>query len=178
MPSLSSLKHLLASFPLLLLLLLFLSSSFSPSIIVQGFEIPLPGGRSIKYNQDTGVLRINLNDAKSNKKLCNIPIPPKGTKINQDVIDSIEIRDTGIHKKGFGAFAKNEIKSGAFLGFYEGEVIKSRERLDDIVKMRKGEAEEAVAIAGSEINERTSIGAMDYVMSLDGGVTFIDGFER
>jgi len=133
---------------------------------VHSFKIPLPGGKSISYNQETGVLRIQLD-----KRTSCYKVPPIGTKISPDLINSIKVKHTGIPQKGYGAFATKEIRSNTFLGFYEGQVIKSREKLDEIVKGR-------METNNSNYEGIESIGAMDYVMSIDGGMTFLDGFER
>lgn len=119
--------------------------------------VPLPGGRSISYNSKTGVLRIQLEP-----NAANIPRQPTaGTLPDPKLIQSIAVRDTGIPQKGFGAYATKTLERDVFLGFYEGDLIRSRDTLDDIVRCR-GQAN----------------GAMDYVMSLDGGVTFLDGYAR
>ena len=80
--------------------------------------------------------------------------------IDPKTLESIKVRDTDIPNKGFGAFAIEKIEKDSFLGFYEGEIIKTREALEEIVHARK------------------ATNAMDYVMALDGGVTFVDGFKR
>ena len=119
------------------------------------FKLPLPGGKAIHYNEKSGVLRIQLST----------PPPALSTissssTIDSKILKSIQVRDTGIPAKGFGAFATEKIRKDTFLGFYEGELIKTREALDEIVEARK------------------TANAMDYVMALDGGVTFLDGFKR
>lgn len=131
---------------------------------VNGFQIPLPGGKSISYNPESGVLRIQLS--KENSK---IKVPPANTKPSDEIINSIEVRDTCIPQKGYGAFATNFIQEGMFLGFYEGELIRSREMLDEIVAER---------IKNCNNGKCTGSTAMDYVMSIDGGMTFIDGYNR
>jgi len=139
-------------------------------------RVPLPGGRSISFNQDTGVLRINLAAPSE----TNVSVPPLGTEPLEQVRTSIEVKDTGT-AKGFGAFCRLDcgstrsgsetevvgIPSGSFLGFYSGEVVTTREELDAKIAKRRSFGE-----------EDTARNAMDYVMSLDGGLTFIDGYER
>ena len=61
---------------------------------------------------------------------------------------SVEVRDTGT-SKGFGAFCTKPLAKHAFLGFYEGEI---RTNLSDC--------------------------HADYIMSLDGGLTYCDGYQR
>jgi len=137
-------------------------------ILCEAFQITL-GGRSISYNGETGVLRIQLEETLLDSSLI---VPPLGTRPSDDVMNSIQVRDTGIEGKGFGAFATREIEKNTFLQFYEGEIIKSREALDAII------TERAMMIQQSNGKNWKGTNAMDYVMSLDGGVTFIDGFER
>jgi len=129
-------------------------------ILTSCIVIPLPGGRSISYNSQTGVLRIQL-ESKLNPQNQVPSLPAAGTRPDQSVVESIEVRDTRISGKGFGAYATKPLKSDVFLGFYEGDLVRSRESLDEIVRRRQ-----------------QARGAMDYIMSLDGGATFLDGYER
>jgi len=76
-------------------------------------------------------------------------IPDKEAVVDPLVLGAIEIRDTKT-KKGFGAYAMKELPKHTFLGFYEGV---QRESLDEL--------------------ENT-----EYIMSLDGGATYLDGYER
>mmetsp|Transcript_14137 Transcript_14137/g.21482 ORF Transcript_14137/g.21482 Transcript_14137/m.21482 type:complete len:203 (-) Transcript_14137:2433-3041(-) len=123
------------------------------STSVASFEISLPGGRRVQY-QD-GILRIRLDDS------SHLPsdIPTKGTPASKLTMESIVVRDTKT-KKGYGAFATAPLSKHTFLGFYDGAVIEGREELDKIV------------------SSRNSPFKLDYVLSLDGGATFLDGFER
>ena len=123
-------------------------------------RIPLPGGRGISINPDTGVIRIKLASDAERK----VDVPPMGTRPSDQIIDSIVVKDTGTIK-GFGAFSRAEIPCDSFLGFYEGQVLTSREELDAKIAERKSAMEEVS-------------NAMDYVMALDGGVTFLDGYDR
>ena len=104
------------------------------------------------------MLRIQLEKPSLND--ANLVVPPLDTRPADSILESIEVRDTRIKGKGFGSFATKNIEKNAFIGLYEGQIIKSRDVLDTIVA------------------KRACKNAMDYVMSLDGGVTFIDGFER
>ena len=90
-----------------------------------------------------------------------------GTLASTSTLQSISIRDTGIPQKGFGAFVINRpLDPYEFLGFYEGRIVRSREALDEMVAAR-------------QMDTDSIKGAMEgYVMSLDGGVTFVDGYER
>jgi len=137
-------------------------------LICNAFQITL-GGRSVSYNGETGVLRIQLKDP---SRAYNLVVPPLGTLPSDNVINSIQVKDTGIEGKGFGAFATREIAKNTFLQFYEGDIIKSRESLDAVITERASLIRQSNGKSWKETN------AMDYVMSLDGGVTFIDGFER
>ncbi len=126
------------------------------------FKIPLPGGRQVTFNQDTGVLRIQLAPGSALK------VPPKGTVPSFAILDCIQVKDTGVKEKGYGAFATGSIEKDAFIGFYEGDFISSREELDSIVSDRRN---------STEVNTNVNA-AMDYVMSLDGGMSFMDGYSR
>ena len=82
-----------------------------------------------------------------------------------------------------------------FLGFYKGVLIKSREELDRLHQKRRrtiiDAAAEAATVRGEESKNGTSSSAgttrctttinisnvADYVMSLDGGMHFLDGYE-
>jgi hypothetical protein len=82
------------------------------------------------------------------------------------VLNSIVVRDTGT-SKGFGAFSTSNLSANSFLGFYQGELITTREELDSRILKRK-----------QSRGDKFVQNAMDYVMSLDGGFTFLDGYER
>ena len=80
----------------------------------------------------------------------NLPkMPPPDTTISQTTLGSIKVQDTG-SRKGFGSFCLSPLPQDEFLGFYEGKVIISLNGLPNT----------------------------EYIMSLDGGVTFLDGFQR
>jgi len=149
--------------------IILLSIAF-PNSSCAAFKLTLPGGRSISYNGGTGVLRIQLEEAPTRNS--NLVVPPLGTRPFDEVMNSIKVRDTKVKGKGFGAFAVRDIEKHAFLGIYEGEIIKSREALDAAVHER------ATTIRKSSSDGRKGTNAMDYIMSLDGGATFVDGFER
>ena len=76
-------------------------------------------------------------------------MPTAETRIDPLVLQSIEVRDTQT-VKGFGAFALDALPRHAFLGFYEGIERDSMEGLENT----------------------------EYLMSLDGGLTYLDGYER
>ena len=139
-----------------LLLLLFFVDLID---VANGWNIPLPGGGRIQLD-DGGILRIQL-DATQKKQLSSVIIPPSDTKISPTILDCIEVRDTKTIK-GYGAYCVNRpIPKHAFLGFYEGTVINSRDELDS--KRRHCDGDNNY---------------MDYIMSVDGGATFIDGYDR
>jgi hypothetical protein len=87
-------------------------------------------------------------------------------------LNNIDIRDTGIPQKGYGAFAKSKIEKGTYLGTFQGLRYDSMELLDEIMQERMDKIKEM------EGEEGKYLFPMDYVISLDGGKTFIDGFER
>jgi SET domain-containing protein len=93
-------------------------------------------------------------------------VPIEGTLIDPHILASIEVRHTGSNLKGYGAYAIADIDEDVFLGFYEGTKIESREALDAVIRERRKKA-------GPKCDS-----ASDYIMNVDGGVTFIDGFER
>lgn len=131
------------------------------------FDLRFPGGRSLSYQG--GVLRINL----SQPAVPLPPAPPRTATVRSEVLAGIEVRDTGTGR-GWGAFATAPLGEGTFLGWYEGEVVKGREALDEaILRRRRGEGGDGDGGRG-----KGKGGAGDYVLSLDGGATFIDGFVR
>lgn len=138
--------------------------------VASAFNVPLPGGREIVYNGDTGVLRIKLEPQTLPK---GTEVPPIGTLPTDEIINGIEVKHIS-EKKGYGAFAKEPIEAGTFLGFYEGRRFDSREKLDEAMQERMKQIEE------SDLDEETKkyMFPMDYVMSIDGGMTFVDGFDR
>ena len=117
-------------------------------VVSHSLNIPLPGGRSVRF-EEGGLIRIQYE-----KGASDLPaMPEPGTPVSPQVFQSVEIRDTGT-KKVFGVYCTRPLERHTFLGFYEGKLVKSREELDE---------------------RRTP---MDYVMSTDGGATFLDGYER
>ena len=88
---------------------------------------------------------------------------------DDDDVLGIQIRMT--ETKGYGAFAGNNkaIPKATFLGIYEGVLIKSRTELDRIHEQKRKEM----------INHDFDFvdNVADYVMSLDGGMHFLDGYE-
>lgn len=112
------------------------------------FNIPLPGGKNIRF-EEGGIIRIQYNAAVSDLP----PMPSPETPVSSPVLSSMEVRDTGT-VKGFGVYCTKPLDQYTFLGFYQGTLIKSREELD----------------------KRNT--PKDYVMSTDGGATFLDGYER
>lgn len=131
----------------------------SSLFVVSGFTVKAP----------QGFLRIQENqDIQPN----NIVIPPVGALPSDDVLNNIDIKDTGIPQKGYGAFAKSLIEKGTYLGTFQGLRYDSRELLDEIMQERMEKIQEM------DGDEGKYLFPMDYVISLDGGKTFIDGFER
>lgn len=107
----------------------------------QAWNLPLPGGKQISYNE--GILRIQL------EAVDTPPIPPIGSVPSGTTLNSIQVRDTRT-SKGYGAFCTAPLAKDEFLGFYEGEETTSIEESDNT----------------------------EYIMSMDGGVTFLDGYTR
>mmetsp|Transcript_28043 Transcript_28043/g.31033 ORF Transcript_28043/g.31033 Transcript_28043/m.31033 type:complete len:204 (+) Transcript_28043:96-707(+) len=116
---------------------------------ILAWNIPLPNGGRISYNN--GVLRIGLEDMSILPKMPS----PKET-ISSTILEAIEIRDTGT-VKGFGAFCTSPIDRNEFLGFYEGEKILLNLDYDA---------------------DNTYIYNGEYIVALDGGKTFLDGYNR
>ena len=125
---------------------------------VDAWKFTLPGLGKVSYSED-GVLRISAaprtpptNNVADSSMTNTMPeIPPPSAKCR--VMDRIEVRDTGT-VKGYGAFCCHEpIPKHEFLGFYEGIL---RENVD-----------------GADPTDRG-----DYLMTLDGGATVLDGYER
>ena len=129
----------------------------------QTLEFSLPGGAGISFHD--GVLRIRIGGDASEAEA--VVIPPIGTRPPPSII----VRDTGT-VKGFGAFATAPLEKGSFVGFYEGNVVQTREMLDATLYQRARELQ-----SDEKFNKLPS-NAMDYVMALDGGMTFLDGYER
>ena len=96
---------------------------------------------------DGGILRIQLESTDGLP-----PMPASDAKPLGETLGSIEIRDTGT-KKGYGAYCMEKLPRHTFLGFYRGKRI-------------------VVAPTADAAPPRG-----DYVLGLDGGVTFLDGYE-
>jgi hypothetical protein len=119
---------------------------------VSAFHLPLPGGRSISYSPETGALWIQLSESMT--PAC----PPAATWPLPDVLASNRT-PRHRHARG-GAFCHKPLDSNAFLGWYKGTVVQGQEQLDKIIQQRQATS-----------------GGGDYVLSLDRGVTFLDGYE-
>lgn len=78
-------------------------------------------------------------------------IPPPGSQASEEILRRIQIRDTGT-AKGHGAYCTQSIPQGTFLGFYP---------------------DDCVLTSPSEF-----VNSDEYVLSLDGGATFLDGYTR
>ena len=83
---------------------------------------------------------------------------------------SIEHRET--ESKGYGVFyaGTEPLAGGTFLGCYEGRLLGSRDDLDGLHAER-----EADLLAGGAEDDAGKV--RDYVLSLDGGAHFLDGFD-
>jgi hypothetical protein len=135
-------------------------------------NIPVPGGAGISY-QD-GVLRIRLGGTRA-ARASSYVVPPLDTL---PPATSVTVRDTGTGR-GFGAFALEGLNEGTFLGFYEGTVVRSREDLDRLMVERERDIQTQNLLRDDDDDDMGTMGAAgDYVLSLDGGATFLDGYER
>ncbi len=123
-------------------------------------DLGLPGGGRLSYRD--GLLRIQSSETKTSA--FEIPWDNSNPEI------AIENKQTP--ERGFGAFfcGKDPLPEGSFLGLYEGTLIRSRESLDALHTSRKKE----LLKAGFE-NDASKVS--DYVLSLDGGLHFLDGFD-
>jgi len=101
-----------------------------------------------------------------------VPIPVPTTPGEPGIAIDIEHRTTA--SKGYGAFVGGggapSLPGGSFLGIYEGTLVSSRDDLDRLHARRAKD----LLDAGLEEDAR-KVG--DYVMALDGGVHFLDGFD-
>ena len=140
-------------------------------------DFGLPGGSRVSYRD--GLLRIQppVPTEPSSSSSSGIPqtfeVPwdqalASNTKGEQGI--AIAHRET--LSKGFGAFyaGTEPLRGGSFLGFYEGRLSTSRESLDRLHALRKKD----LCSADME-DDANKVG--DYVLSLDGGVHFLDGFD-
>jgi hypothetical protein len=118
----------------------------------------------------TGFLQVNVEGDTVPEGIVVPPFTLIGSMVDDEIINNIEIKYTDIPQKGYGAFAKGRIPRHSFLGFYLGPRFQN-ESLDDKMKER---AEQITKM----VEEGKYIYPMDYVISLDGGATFIDGFDR
>ncbi|CAB9529322.1 expressed unknown protein [Seminavis robusta] len=117
------------------------------------WTINLPGGGRVAF--DDGVLRIGQPSA-SNSLLI---IPPADTFISEAIVQRIAIQSAGA-EKGYGAFCVLEgIPQDTFLGFYP--------TTSKIFRDLEQPLEQPIVDNGGE-----------YLLSIDGGVTFLDGYER
>jgi hypothetical protein len=116
-------------------------------------------------------LQVNLKGDTVPKDLVVPPFTLIGSMVDDDILNNIEIEHTGIAEKGYGAFAKGTIASHSFLGFYQGRRYPSKEKLDEVMTERVQQIQEMG-------DEGKHIYPMDYVISQDGGTTWIDGFDR
>ena len=127
--------------------------------VASAWTLPFPGGRQVSYRD--GIIRIQLENQ------ANLPtIPPLGTSCSEQVLNCIELKDTKT-PKGWGAFCCDApIPKHAFLGFYEGTLM-------DLSDPSSREIDKAI-LSLDQIPKHKS----GYVLSLDGGETFLDGYDR
>ncbi len=127
-------------------------------------DFGLPGGGRLSYRD--GLLRIQPPPTET----------PSGTATFEVPWDKLKPQIAIEHKlspgKGYGAFYAGEepLPEGSFLGLYEGQLVKSRETLDALHDSRKREL-----LAKGSDEDAQKVG--DYVLSIDGGLHFLDGFH-
>jgi hypothetical protein len=149
-------------------------------------DFGLPGGSRVSYRD--GLLRIrppvptepsssSSSFSTGGPQIFEVPwdqaLTIKGSENEQSMIAiKIEIEHRKTPSKGYGAFyaGTEPLRGGSFLGFYEGRLVNSRESLDHLHALQK----EDLLSAGME-DDANKVG--DYVLSLDGGVHFLDGFD-
>ena len=130
---------------------------------MSAWQLNLPGGGRVQYND--GVLRIRTPQAESSilpDALLQIASDAKPTP---ETLASIVNRDTGTIK-GNGAFCVQPLSQHTFLGFYQGKRVTTNTMDDN---------------GPNETNKTRQFGQSlpnEYIMALDGGVTFLDGQER
>ena len=144
------------------------------------FDLGLPGIGSVSYRD--GLLRIKPSEQKVSQPLSSeasaadqsllwkVPDraflgPSAAADWNAEGGVSIEHRLTA--DKGYGAFlapSQDPLPPGTFLGLYEGELLSSRSDLDGLHASRRQAAKNPDIVG-------------DYVMSLDGGGHFLDGYD-
>ena len=125
-------------------------------------EFGLPGGGRLSYRD--GLLRIQPKETPSAS--ITFDVPWENTK------PQIAIEYKVSPGKGYGAFYAGEepLPEGSFLGLYEGQLVKTRETLDALHASRRNE----LLQKGLEEDAKK---VSDYVLSLDGGLHFLDGFH-
>lgn len=127
-------------------------------------EFGLPGGGRLSYRD--GLLRIQPPSKETPSVSTKFDVPWENTK------PQIAIEHKLSPEKGYGAYYAGEdpLPEGSFLGLYEGKLVKTRERLDALHASRRKE----LLQQGLEEDAKK---VSDYVLSLDGGLHFLDGFH-
>lgn len=152
------------------------STTTTMTVEAMRLDFGLPGGSRVSYRD--GLLRIQppvptepSSSSSGIPQTFEVPWDEALTRKGKDD-QGIEIEHRETSSKGFGAFyADTEpLRGGSFLGFYEGRLVTSRESLDRLHALRKKD----LRSAGLE-DDANKVG--DYVLSLDGGVHFLDGFD-
>lgn len=125
-------------------------------------DLGLPGGGRLSYRD--GLLRIQSPPSAVSKAVLEVPWDELKPKLS--------IENKLSPGKGFGAFYTgiDPLPEGSFLGLYEGKLVSSRESLDEMHISRKKELRDS----GLEDDANK---VSDYVLSLDGGAHFLDGFD-
>lgn len=113
------------------------------------WTIPLPGGGKISFESD-GLLRIQTQSQPAELDELAAGLTSK-SEIDPTIGSCIIVKDTGT-AKGYGAYWNGEktLPKHTFLGFYQGTLRSSLEGLANT----------------------------EYIMTLDGGKSYVDGYER
>mmetsp|Transcript_27193 Transcript_27193/g.65994 ORF Transcript_27193/g.65994 Transcript_27193/m.65994 type:complete len:225 (+) Transcript_27193:48-722(+) len=116
------------------------------------WKIPLPGGGKISYESGDGLLRIQTKPQAAELDELAAALTCE-SQIDPLIEGSIVVKDTGT-AKGYGAYWMDEqelvLPKHTFLGFYQGTPRSSLEGLENT----------------------------EYIMTLDGGQSYVDGYER
>lgn len=152
-------------------------STTTTILAVQGMrlDVGIPGIGAISYRD--GLLRIRPT-ATTNKDHDDEGFEEKNIPRNAFRSDLWKSGLPIVHKKtptkGYGAFytGTEPLPGGTFLGLYRGRLVKSREELDELHATRRRRES---TTRNDNDNENDNVSG--YVMSLDGGVHFLDGYE-
>lgn len=118
----------------------------------QAWTIPLPGGGKISFEPSDGLLRIQTQPQPAELEELAAALTIQ-SQMDPLIQPSTIVKDTGT-VKGYGVYWTDEkqqaLPKHTFLGFYEGTPRSSLEGLENT----------------------------EYIMSLDGGQSYVDGYDR